>query len=107
MHGIFCGNIDDLRLRFGTGKHQHFRKEVRQSRSSEVWGEERRRRKGEQLLIRGITKVSDERALHHALEDAKASFPPLASKPLSESQLPQVVRLRLEAITPGPKVILP
>ena len=57
-------------------------------------GEDRRRQKWEQLLVRGIEGVSIQDALCHKLDDTKATFTCLSTAPLSESHQPLVVRQR-------------
>ena len=71
-------------------------------------GEDRRRQKEEQLLVRGVEEVNAKGALCLELEDVKATFACLSTLPLSESQQRPVVRQRAtSASQPPAKINLP
>ena len=55
------------------------------------------RQKGEQLLVRGIEEVNANSALCFVLEDAKATFTRLMTKP--SSQQPPISRQRAESVS--------
>ena len=71
--------------------------------------EERLRQEGEQLLVRGIGKVSAHDALGHALDDAKATFVRLSGRKLSLEPQQSLADSRRAAPVdpPAPEVSLP